>query len=45
MEHASADELQDQVFRRLEFRLCRPCQMQFLANPLGKPRKLVNGRN
>ena len=34
----SAEDLQDQVHRRMEFKLCRPCQMRFLANPLGKPR-------
>lgn len=38
MKGMSADELQDQVHRRFEFRLCRACQMRFLANPLGKPR-------
>ena len=38
MKDMSADELQDQVHRRFEFKLCRTCQMRFLANPLGKPR-------
>ena len=38
MKGMSAEELQDQVHRRMEFKLCRPCQMRFLANPLGKPR-------
>jgi hypothetical protein len=38
MKGMTADELQDQVHRRMEFKLCRPCQMRFLANPLGKPR-------
>ena len=38
MKHLSADDLQDQVHRRFEFRLCPPCQGRFLANPLGKPR-------
>ena len=32
------DDLQDQVHRRFEFKLCRPCQAKFLANPLGRPR-------
>jgi hypothetical protein len=38
MKGMTADELQDQVHRRFEFKLCRACQMRFLVNPLGKPR-------
>lgn len=38
MKHMSAEELQDQVHRRFEYKICRPCQLKFLANPLGKPR-------
>jgi hypothetical protein len=38
LELMSEDELQDQVHRRFEYRLCGPCQRQFLANPLGRPR-------
>jgi hypothetical protein len=38
MKGMSADELQDQVHRRFEYKLCRVCQMRFLVNPLGKPR-------
>ena len=38
MKDMSADELQDQVHRRFEFKLCRTCHMRFLVNPLGKPR-------
>jgi hypothetical protein len=48
MKHLSADELQDDVHRRFEYRLCRPCQRRFLANPLGKPRETAAvrpGRN
>jgi len=41
----TADELQDQVHRRFEFKLCRPCQMRFLVNPLGKPRGQRPGSN
>jgi len=40
MRDLSADELQDQVYRRFEFRLCVGCQPKLLANPLGKPRDL-----
>jgi hypothetical protein len=39
MQGMTADELQDQVHRRFEFKLCRACQMRFLVNPLGKPRQ------
>ena len=39
MEHLSASDLQDQVHRRFEYRICRFCQFHFLANPLGKPRQ------
>jgi hypothetical protein len=45
MKHLSADDLQDDVHRRFEYRLCRPCQRQYLANPLGKPREVRAGRN
>jgi hypothetical protein len=38
MKGMTADELQDQVHRRFEFKLCRGCQVKFLANPLGRPR-------
>ena len=34
----TADDLQDGVHRRFEFRLCPACHRAFLANPLGKPR-------
>ena len=45
MKHLSADDLQDDVHRRFEYRLCRPCQRRFLANPLGKPREVPAGKN
>ena len=45
MKHLSADDLQDDVHRRFEYRLCRPCQRRFLANPLGKPREVRAGTN
>ena len=38
MKHLSEEDLQDQVHRRFEYRICRKCQPRFLANPLGKPR-------
>jgi hypothetical protein len=46
MKHMSPDELQDDVHRRFEYRVCRPCQRQVLANPLGKPRRAtMSGEN
>ena len=45
MEGLSADDLQDQVHRRFEYHICRPCQMRFLANPLGKPRTAMAERS
>jgi hypothetical protein len=45
MKHLTADDLQDDVHRRFEYRLCRPCQRRFLANPLGKPRGARAGHN
>ena len=45
MKGMSADELQDQVHRRFEYKLCRVCQMRFLVNPLGKPRGPVRAAN
>jgi hypothetical protein len=41
----SAEELQDGVHRRFEFRLCPSCQRRFLANPLGLPRQASIGKN
>ena len=38
MKDMSADDLQDGVHRRFEYRLCPACHRRFLANPLGKPR-------
>jgi hypothetical protein len=38
MKNMSAEELQDQVHRRVEFRICKACHAPYLANPLGKPR-------
>jgi hypothetical protein len=38
LKHLSADELQDQVHRRFEYKICRPCQRKVLVNPLGRPR-------
>lgn len=35
----TAEELQDGVHRRFEYRLCPRCHPEFLANPLGMPRK------
>ena len=45
MKHMTADDLQDDVHRQFEYRLCRPCQRTFLANPLGKPRQSRAGHN
>jgi len=39
MKSMTAEELQDQVHRRFEYRLCPACQRKFLANPLGLPRE------
>jgi hypothetical protein len=45
MKGMSADDLQDQVHRRFQYHICRPCQRRFLANPLGLPRKRESGEN
>ena len=45
MKSISEDELQDQVHRRFEYKLCRMCQRKFLMNPLGKPRVQKIGEN
>jgi len=45
MKHLSDEELQDQVHRRFEYKICRPCQVKFLRNPLGKPRGKSAGEN
>ena len=45
MKHLTADDLHDDVHRRFEYRLCRPCQRKFLTNPLGRPRVVRAGEN
>jgi hypothetical protein len=45
MQSMSADELQDGVHRRFEYKLCPGCQKKFIANPLGLPRQNKSGRN
>jgi hypothetical protein len=45
MKGMSADELQDQVHRRFEYKICPACQPGVLANPLGKPRIVRVGEN
>ena len=45
MKHMTADELQDGIHRRFEYRLCGFCHRRFLANPLGKPRQTRAGEN
>jgi hypothetical protein len=45
MKSFSADELQDQVHRRFDYRICRPCQARFLCNPLGRPREKGQAQN
>jgi len=39
MKDMTADELQDQVHRRFEYKICPRCQRQFLRDPLGKARR------
>jgi len=45
MKDLSADDLQDGVHRRFEYRPCAICQKSFLANPLGMPRRQKPGTN
>lgn len=45
MEGMSVDDLQDQVHRRFEYRICPACHPRFLANPLGLPRARTEGGN
>ena len=40
MKGMSAEELQDQVHRRFEYKICATCHPKLLANPLGKPRQV-----
>ena len=34
MREMTASELEDAVYKRFDFRLCRPCQRAYLTNPL-----------
>ena len=45
MKHMSPQEIQDQVHRRFEYRLCPACQRRYLGNPLGMPREAPVGKN
>ena len=45
MKGMSADDLQDDVHRHFEYRLCPACHKRFLVNPLGKPRTARAGNN
>lgn len=45
MAKMSRDELQDQVHRSFEYRLCGKCQPLYLANPLAKPRRQKPSHN
>lgn len=45
MDALTADDLQDQVYRRMHFRICPACQPRFLANPLGLPRSQKTAEN
>jgi hypothetical protein len=43
MQDMSIDELQDGVHRTFTFGLCPACHRDFLANPLGRPRRVPVG--
>lgn len=45
MKGMTAQELQDQVHRRFEYRLCPHCHRDYLANPLGMPRTKRDANN
>ena len=45
MKHMTAEELQEQVHRRVEFKICPRCHGPYLANPLGKPRGVRTATN
>ena len=36
MKDASAEELEDDVAKRLEYRVCRSCRRALIRNPLGR---------
>jgi hypothetical protein len=35
MENMSADQLEDAVYWQREFKICRPCQLELIRDPLG----------
>jgi hypothetical protein len=45
MKDMTSEELQDDVHRRFEYRVCSTCHKQVLANPMGMPRLRMIGKN
>ena len=45
MNGMTAEQLQDDVHRLFEYRVCHPCQRLLLVNPLGRPRRTHDGHN
>lgn len=41
----TAEDAEDSVHKRFEFRVCPACQKVLLSNPLGKPRVVREGTN
>ncbi|MDB5325140.1 MAG: hypothetical protein JWM57_709 [Phycisphaerales bacterium] len=45
MKGATAEELEDAVAKRFEFRICRSCQLRLIRDPLGRGRGGGGGAN
>ena len=45
MEQMSTQEIESDVHRRFEFRLCVECQRRFVQNPLAKPKRVSATQN
>ena len=45
IQQMTAEELQDSVHRRVQYRLCPECHRHYLVNPLGLPRAVPEVKN
>jgi len=45
LKHATAADLEDAIAKQFEFRICRPCQLRFIRDPLARTPGPETGTN